>query len=122
MILADTSIWVDHLRTAKPQMTLLLADAAIIQHAFVVGELAVGTLPDRMRNLARLRAIEQIGLASDDEFYGFLQGEKLAGTGLGFVDIHLLASVAANPDTLLWTRDKRLLTQAQRLGLAYPHP
>ena len=40
------------------------------------------------------------------------------GRGIGFVDVHLLASSALSEATL-WTKDKRLLEVASALGLAF---
>ena len=122
MILADTSVWIDHLRRPGPQMAMLLVDGTIIQHPYIVGELAVGNLPDRARNVGRLRAMQQIPVSTDEEFHVFLERQGLAGTGLGFVDIHLLAAVARQSGVCLWTRDKRLLDHAQRLDLAFIPP
>jgi hypothetical protein len=44
--------------------------------------------------------------------------EALFGRGIGYVDVHLLASIRLSPGTLLWTRDRRLREVAAWLGLA----
>jgi predicted nucleic acid-binding protein len=47
MILADTSVWVEHFRRGQKTPMALLEDAEIVMHPFAVGELAVGQLPRR---------------------------------------------------------------------------
>lgn len=119
MIVADTSIWIDHLRSSNPHMRMLLHDAAILQHRYIVGELAVGNLPDRANTLAILLGMTRVPIVSESEFYEFMEREPVAGTGLGFVDINLLASLTLFPGIRLWTKDKRLNEHAIRMGFAY---
>lgn len=117
MIVVDTSIWIDHLRSAVPRVTELAIERVLLQHPFVTGEIAVGSLPNRARTIRALRGLPQIEPVSDDDFHAFLVDFTLHGTGLGFVDIHLLAATAMAGATV-WTRDRRMLEQADRLGLA----
>lgn len=117
MILVDTSIWVDHLRAADRQLTALLLDEAVLGHPFVVGELACGTLGRRTDILALLRQLPQAPMVEHDEVLAFVEAHALAGSGLGWVDVHLLASAALAGERV-WTRDRRLTVAARRLGIA----
>lgn len=119
MIVADTSVWIDHLRKTNPHMRMLLNDGVILQHTFIVGELSVGNLPDRANTLAMLRGIIRIPVPPEEKYHEFLERERLAGSGLGFVDINILAALDRQPGIRLWTRDKRLADHATRLGFAY---
>jgi predicted nucleic acid-binding protein len=117
VIVIDTSIWVDHLRSADPRLTELVIERILLQHPFVTGEIAVGSLANRARTIRALRGLPQIEPVSDDDFHSFMEAAALHGSGLGFVDIHLLAATA-NAGVAVWTRDRRMLEQANRLGLA----
>ena len=118
MILADTSVWIDHLRSGDARLTALLETGQILAHPFVIGELALGNLRQRNLVLARLRDLPEAILATADDVQDFIERFSLMGLGIGFVDTHLLASTCLTPDTALWTRDKKLREIAARLGLA----
>ena len=120
MILADTSVWVDHLRHTDPAMQRNLATGNVATHPMVVGELACGNLPRRKETLVRPRALPQAKALDDDAVLTLIESKGLMGRGIGFVDVHLLGAVLAGPtDTQLWTRDKRLHAVAETLGAAY---
>ena len=87
-------------------------------HPYVIGELATGNFPDWMRAIADLRSFSGPLPVSEDDYYGFVFRHKLMGTGIGFVDIHLLATAMSRAECRLWSRDKKLLAQAERLGCA----
>ena len=116
MILADTSVWVDHLRRANARMMSLLADAEIAGHPFVIGEIALGHLKHRQEILALLANLPQATLADHDEVLRFVERRNLAASGLGWVDVHLLAAAALDRSGL-WTLDRRLAAVASSLGL-----
>ncbi|MEQ1953554.1 type II toxin-antitoxin system VapC family toxin [Mesorhizobium yinganensis] len=118
MILVDTSIWIDHLREAFPPLIKLLLDKRVATHPFVVGEIALGSLKDRGRVLRNLSELPRTCMAEDHEVLSFVERFALHGRGIGYVDAHLLASVKLTPETLLLTRDKRLRSVAEELGLA----
>ena len=88
-------------------------------HSFVSGEMAVGSLHLHHRMLLMIRNLPQIATVSEEEFYAFIEANAVNGKGLGFVDMHLLAAASRTTDTVIWTRDRRLLDQADRLNLAY---
>jgi len=117
MILADTSIWIDHFRHSDPRLESILDNDQIFMHPLVLGELAVGNLSPRAQLLADLKVLPQIDTAMDDEVLRFVEVHKLFGIGIGYIDAHLLVSARLVPDTTIWTRDKRLESAAARLGL-----
>lgn len=118
MILADTSIWVDFLDRGDAVLAALIEAEGILLHPYVLGEIALGNLKPRASIMADLRTLPTMPVAAPDELLLFIDQHALFGTGIGYVDAHLLASVMLAPGTLLWTRDKRLLTAAERLGVA----
>lgn len=116
MILVDTSVWVDHLRQGNPRLQALLAQASVVCHPFVTGEVALGHLRHRDQVLALLGTLPQAEQAAHEEVLHFVAAHELAGSGLGWVDVHLLCSAALD-HSRLWTLDRRLATTASRLGL-----
>jgi len=122
LILVDTSVWVDHLRRGDTQLAELLEGGGVVMHPFVVGEIACGTLADRPLILELLQALATVVVADNDEALGFIERHGLYGKGIGFIDVHLLASVALTAGASLWTRDKRLHSVAEELGLAIQDP
>ncbi|MFA6013522.1 MAG: type II toxin-antitoxin system VapC family toxin [Gallionellaceae bacterium] len=117
MILVDTSVWIDHLRHGDSELVAVLNEGRVLTHRFVIGELGLGSLRNRDIVIGTMENLPQINMASDDEVMHFIQHNKLYGTGIGYIDAHLLASVRLTPGTLLWTRDKRLLAESVRLKL-----
>jgi len=118
MILADTSVWVDHLRAGDQALAELLTRGQVICHPFVIAELALGNLPRPGEVLALLGRLPQAAAATDAELMAFIEAHRLWGQGLGLVDAHLLAAAALTPDARLWTRDRRLDAAAEALGTA----
>jgi predicted nucleic acid-binding protein len=119
VILVDTSIWIDHWRNGDERLTHLLESGQVLVHPFVVGELGLGNLLHREQVLTALQDLPQATTATDAEVLGFIDQAALAGSGIGYIDAHLLAAVRLTPGSQLWTRDKRLLAVTARLGLAY---
>lgn len=117
MILVDTSIWIDHLRTKNATLAGLLDNSAVLAHPWVTGELALGNLSRRDEIIALLRGLPQATLATDDEVVRLIEHDALSGAGIGYVDAQLLAATRLTPDATLWTRDKCLSAVAGRLGL-----
>lgn len=119
MILIDTSVWIDHFKQPIAALENLAQGDHVLGHPFITGELAVGHLRDWNAALAMLRRLLQARIASEVEFLTLISVERLSATGLGFVDVHLLASCRITPGTKLWSRDKRLAKYADRLGVAW---
>ena len=119
MILVDTSVWVDHLRRGDAQLVDLLDRAKVVMHPFVVGEIACGSLRDRSSILELLQDLPAAAVANSAEVLGFIERHVLHGQGIGYVDVHLLASVALTQGAQLWTRDKCLHAVAVALRCAF---
>ena len=116
-VLVDTSVWIDHLRRGSRELAELLNQGVVVVHPFVVGELACGNLRNRAEILALLQALPSAPLVEHDEALEFLESEDLQGSGLGWIDVHLLAS-ARLQNVGLWSLDKALASAAARLGIA----
>ena len=119
MILADTTVWIDHLRAGDPHLVALLDAGVVVCHPFVIAEIALGSLRQRSVVLDAMAALPQAPSATDDEIMRFIDEAGLAGIGIGLVDVHLLAATRLLPLSRLWTRDKRLAAAAERLGIGY---
>lgn len=117
MIVVDTSVWVDHLRRGNSRLTALLDGGLVLVHPFVVGELALGRLKRRAEVLGLLEEMPRAEAGSHDEALEFVARHDLAGSGVGWVDIHLLVSAALSRASL-WTLDRRLAAAAGRLALS----
>jgi predicted nucleic acid-binding protein len=117
MVLADTSVWVAHLRTGAIGLGALLHEGRVVCHPFIVGELAGGNLRKRSEILVHLQALPQAIQAENEEVMQFIENYRLMGKGLGYVDMHLLAA-ALLTKVLLWTLDQKLHKVAVKLGLA----
>jgi predicted nucleic acid-binding protein len=117
MILADTSVWVDHFRSGDDELRKQLLNQHIVMHPFIVAELALGSLPQRVKTLSFLEQLPSLTVARLDEVRQLIEVRSLYSRGIGLVDTHLIASVFLNPSTVLWTRDKRLSDIAKALGI-----
>ena len=118
MILVDTSVWIDHLRAGDKGLQALLNTGQVLMHPFILGELACGNLRNRNEVLTLLNALPRATVANDYEVLLFIERHSLMGRGIGYIDAHLLGSVALCAPARLWTRDKRLAAIAGVLGLA----
>lgn len=119
MILVDTSVWIDHLRSSDEQLANLLVAGQVAIHPMVMGELACGNLKNRAQVMGLLHNLPVVSEASHKEALYCLEQHALMGRGIGFVDLHLLASVLLTPNTLLWTRDRRLNAMATDLNVCW---
>ena len=120
IILADTSVWIDHLRASDKVLSGLLDAGKVVAHPFVVGEIALGHLAPRDVILQELSSLPVANVADDSEVMDFIENNRLSGIGIGYVDAHLLAAIRLTPGTALWTRDKRLHAVARKMRLAAP--
>ncbi len=114
MILVDTSVWVDHMRRSNERLAGLLDAGHVLCHPFVVGELACGNLVRRDRILGLLNDLPEAPVAEHAEVLQLVQSRRVYGQGLGWIDMHLMAS-SLLARCQLWSLDKRLHAAAQRL-------
>jgi predicted nucleic acid-binding protein len=115
-MLVDTSVWIDHVRRPVARLVALLETGAVDVHPFVIGELACGHLKPRAVLTAMLQRLPLVATVDDDEALAFLERHHLAGRGMGWIDVHLLASARVAGVTL-WTRDRRMAAVAREIGL-----
>ncbi|MBB4226542.1 type II toxin-antitoxin system VapC family toxin [Rhizobium mongolense] len=116
MILADTSIWIDHFRHVDAELRRIIQDDRLLCHPTVIGELALGSLRDRGSVIAFLAAQRGAVVASHDEVMTMIDRHRIFSMGIGYTDAHLLASVLLDQRAALWTRDKRLQAAAEKAG------
>ncbi len=119
MILVDTSVWVDHFRRGDRALVAQLAAGQVLAHPLVIGEIACGVMPRRVETLSLLLELPVTRVASHAEVLAFIERQSLAGRGVGYIDLHLVASAMMTPHTRLWTRDRRLADVAGGLGVLY---
>jgi len=119
VILVDTSVWIDHLRSGEPALARVLEGGRVLMHPFVLGELACGNLENRGEVLRLLGDLPAAPTATDPEALGLIERRALMGRGIGYVDVHLLASTALTGVARLWTRDRSLAAVAAELELAF---
>ncbi len=119
MTLVDTSVWAEHIRREVGPLSAALLAGLVLAHPFVIGEIAMGNLRQRDVFLRGLQDLPQAVVAADHEVMRFIDQHRLFGSGIGYVDAHLLAAAQLSVDATLWTFDKRLNAVAARLGLAY---
>ncbi len=117
MILADTSVWIDHFRSTDPELQRRLSNDEIVMHPFVVAELALGPLPNRRRILAYLDHLPRLRTVQQDEVRQMIEARSLHNRGIGLIDAHLIASILISAGTQLWTRDTSLRRVVKSLGI-----
>ncbi|MFO8085730.1 MAG: PIN domain-containing protein [Desulfobacterales bacterium] len=119
MILADTNVWIKHFRESDAELISQLNIGFVVCHPFIIGELACGNIGNRAEILMLLQAIPSSPVVETTEILEFIENYSLMGRGLGYVDIHLLASAIIG-NVVLWTFDRRLREAATELGVSYP--
>ena len=117
MIVADTSVWIDHFRSGSSDLQSALNRGEILIHPWIVAELALGSLRDRTKTLALLDLLPEVRVATMTEVRHLIEIRRLYNLGIGLTESHLLASVFLHPPTLLWTRDKQLRRAAEGFGV-----
>jgi predicted nucleic acid-binding protein len=116
VILVDTSIWVNHLRRHDAVLAAHLEAGDVLCHPYVIGEVGLGLLKQRREVLELLAALPSALVVSHDEAMAFVEQRRLAGLGVGWVDVHLAASAVVSR-AKLWTADRRLADVARVLRL-----
>ncbi|MBT9331914.1 type II toxin-antitoxin system VapC family toxin [Paracidobacterium acidisoli] len=117
MILADTSVWIDHLRNANPEMQKRLSRDQIVMHPFIAAEIALGSLRNRQARLYELDSLRQVTVAQTGEVRHMIETRSLYAKGIGLIDAHLILSCLLTPGTRLWTRDTALRDSAKAVGV-----
>jgi predicted nucleic acid-binding protein len=118
-IIVDTSVWADHFRQPSSVLTEIGRSGKLRMHPFIVGEIAAGSLAQWDKTVAALKTIPTVPIVADNDFFDFMKDHRLMGSGLSFVDIHLLAAVKATATAVLWSRDKRLVAKSEELGCLF---
>ena len=116
MILVDTSIWINHFNKSNAGLISLLNSAKVCIHPFIIGELSCGNISNRSEILSLLKSLPHIEPALDEEVFALIENKKLYGIGLGFIDVHLLASALIH-NVKIWTTDKALNKAAINQGI-----
>ncbi|RYE11401.1 MAG: type II toxin-antitoxin system VapC family toxin [Hyphomicrobiales bacterium] len=117
MILADTSVWIDHFRSPEPMLMQLAQTSELLLHPFVIGELAMGSLAERKLRLRLWAMMPSLPAAPLDDVLALVETRRLYSRGIGYADANLLASSLVAAGSLLWTRDRRLQDIARELGV-----
>jgi predicted nucleic acid-binding protein len=117
LILADTSVWIDHFRSGNDDLRQALNKGQIVIHPWVIAELALGSLRGRTKMLAILDLLPQVRVAQLSELRLMIETRRLYSLGIGLTDAHLIASIFITPPTVLWTRDKQLRKIAETFGI-----
>jgi predicted nucleic acid-binding protein len=118
MVLVDTSIWVSHLRHGNSRLQKLLHEGRVVSHPFIIGELACGNLSNRSEIISLMQSLPMLDVVEHEELLLFIEHKKMMGTGLGFVDIHLMAAAILS-GIPLWTQDKKLKQACSRLSIDF---
>ena len=119
MILADTSIWIDHFRGGLSGLQSRLDQGEIMIHPFVIGELLLSGVNRRPVAVAELRQLPLSPMPRAEETEALIMGESLDGRGVGYVDTVLLTAVRLHPGARLWTQDRKLHAVAAGMSVAF---
>jgi predicted nucleic acid-binding protein len=116
VIIVDTSVWIDHFHHSSIQLISFLEEGEVMTHPFIIGEIASGNLRNRSEVIGLFQALPHAASADNVEVLQFIEGQNLYGIGLGYIDLHLLASCKLE-GCRFWTRDKRLKNAATNLDI-----
>jgi predicted nucleic acid-binding protein len=118
MILVDSSVWIEHIRSPDEVMLVLLRERRVLTHPFVIGEVALGHVRRRATVLAELKELRLAKVAEEEEVLRLIENHRLYGLGIGYIDAHLLASCLLTRTDALWTLDRKFHAAALKLGIA----
>lgn len=118
MVLVDTSVWISHFRNGNKDLESLLNEDKVICHPMIIGELACGNIKNRTEILSLLHTLPPAKEAIHEEVLEFIDKTKLYGKGIGYTDVHLLASALIS-DSALWTLDRTIDNEATKLEINY---
>jgi predicted nucleic acid-binding protein len=120
-VLVDTSVWIRFLANRAPYATELdglLRRDEVSGHDFVYGELLIGDKGGRTALLTNYGRMDWAPVIAHSDIVAFVRDRKLHGRGVGWIDVHLLASALVGR-LRLWTTDPALATLAKELGISY---
>jgi predicted nucleic acid-binding protein len=117
LILVDTSIWIDHLRSADAKLQTLLQNDQVVTHPFIRLELALGSIASREKVLADLALLPQAPVVASEELFSLIEHKMLSRRGIGLTDLQLVSCALLDRSISIWTRDRRLGEIAHELGL-----
>ena len=117
-VLADTSVWRRHFSGGKgvAHLSELLDEGSLVIHPWIIGELVLGGVSARAKTL--LQRLPRASVVPDEEVLAFVHSRKLQQRGVGWVDVHLLASALVQRSAL-WTLDQDLAAAAAHCGAGY---
>jgi predicted nucleic acid-binding protein len=118
MVLVDTSVWIDHFNKRNDHLVDLLNAGKVNTHEYIIGEISCGNISNRDEIINLLRSLPCTLSVTQEEILDFIANQYLYGNGVGYIDIHLLASALIS-NVKLWTRDKKLNLVANELNVAY---
>jgi predicted nucleic acid-binding protein len=117
VILVDTSVWIDHLRSPELKLQKMLLNDEVVTHPFIRLELALGSIAAREKVLADLALLPQASIAATGELFSLVELRRLYRRGVSITDLHLISSCLFDKSILIWTRDRRLGDIADEFGL-----
>ena len=120
-ILADTSVWISHLRAENTLLKGFLEEGAVLMHPCVRCELALGSMKNRAEILSLLATLPESEIATDDEVLFVIEKKKLWGLGIGWVVAQLLAATRLTQDCSLWTFDGPLRKACEKASAKLFH-
>lgn len=116
LVIVDTNVWIHHLRKTNERLVSLLEEDRVAAHPMIIAELYLGQLREKEQLVHFLSFLPNCSVLSGKEIFFLISKNDLAGTGLGYVDAHLVGS-ALTDNCYIWTFDKALRRESQRLGL-----
>ena len=117
-ILADTSVWIKHLREGDQNLIQLLEQGLVACHPFIIGEIACGGIKNRSEIISLLNDLPSTDILDHSEIMEFIENRKIMNKGIGYIDVHLLGSALVS-ETPLWTFDRVLRKIAVQLSIEY---
>jgi predicted nucleic acid-binding protein len=121
MILVDTSVWIRFLGNQAPyaeRLDALLDLGEVVGHELVYGELLIGDREGRAKLLASYEKMHQASQVPHGDVVALVRARNIRGRGLGWIDVHLLASAIVG-HLQLWTADPSLAALAGEFGVAW---
>ena len=121
MVLVDTSVWIRFLADRAPhaaEVERLIVHGEVIAHDLVYGELLIGDKGGRRKFFASYDQMRRAVTLSHADVVAFVRNHRLHGRGVGWIDVHLLASALVD-GSQLWTSDSRLQILTREFGVAF---